>query len=52
MSESTSSGESIHGMQTFLDNQWWMVFLCQVVPGVIYLAWGLYDVFNIPPGLN
>lgn len=50
MSEPTSSGTSIHGMQTFLDNQWIMVTLCTVVPTVIYILWGLYDVMNIPAG--
>ena len=50
MSELTSNGTSIHGMQTFLDNQWYMLILGQVVPGVIYLAWGLYDTFSIPLG--
>lgn len=51
MSAPTLSGQqqSPHFMQTFLDNQWAQVILCQVVPMIIYVLWGLLDVMNIPP---
>jgi len=50
MSESTSSGASPHYMQTLLDNQWIMLAIGMVVPTVIYMLWGLWDIMNIPMG--
>lgn len=49
MSEPTSSGESVHIMQTILDNQWLMLALGVLVPLVLYTGWGLWDILNIPP---
>ncbi|MFA5370631.1 MAG: hypothetical protein WC053_01245 [Sideroxydans sp.] len=49
MSESTSGGVSPHFMQKILDNQWLLLVLGVMVPMVIYVAWGLWDIINIPP---
>jgi len=48
MSDSKSSGENPHFMQTMLDNQWLMLILAVLVPLVLYTIWGLWDVINIP----
>ena len=48
MSESNSSGASPHFMQKLLDNQWLLLVIGMVVPTVIYILWGLWDVLNIP----
>lgn len=47
MSES-ANGENVHFMQRFLDNQWLMLLLAVMTPMVLYTAWGLWDVINIP----
>lgn len=51
MSDSTStpSGQSPHFMQTLIDNQWAQLAIGLIVPFVIYVAWGILDVINIPP---
>ena len=35
--------------QKVLENDWLLLVLCTLVPMVIYTAWGLLDVINIPP---
>ncbi len=41
-------GEPIPFMQRLLDNNWALMVLGNVVPTVLYIFWGLWDVMNIP----
>lgn len=36
-------------LQKVLENNWLLLVLGLLVPMVIYTAWGLVDVINIPP---
>jgi len=49
MSESNSNGVNPHFMQKALDNQWLMLALGVLMPMVIYMLWGLWDIMHVPP---
>lgn len=49
MSESNPNGVNPHFMQKALDNQWLMLALGVLMPLVIYMLWGLWDIMNVPP---
>lgn len=36
-------------LQRVLENNWLLLVLGLLVPMIIYTAWGLVDVINIPP---
>lgn len=35
--------------QAVFDNIWLLFLLSLLISGVIYNAWGLYDLLNVPP---
>ncbi len=40
--------EAVPFMQRLLDNNWALMVLGLVVPTVVYIFWGLWDVMHIP----
>lgn len=34
--------------QRFLDNPWLLLVISVVVPGLLYLAWGLWELAELP----
>jgi hypothetical protein len=46
--ESKSKEEELPAGIKFFDNVWLLLALGLLVPGVLYLAWGVWDVLTIP----
>lgn len=41
--------ESPSKWQVVFDNIWLLFLLSLLISGIIYNAWGLYDLLNVPP---
>lgn len=50
MSQNENPGEKeAFKWQAVFDNIWLLFLLSLLISGVIYNAWGLYDLLNVPP---
>lgn len=41
--------ESVAKWQKVFDNIWLLFLLSLLISGVIYNAWGIFDLLNVPP---
>jgi zona occludens toxin (predicted ATPase) len=50
MSENENKGkeEPVSKWQSVFDNIWLLFLLSMLISGVIYNAWGIYDLMNVP----
>ena len=48
MSSNHDDNEPVHWLQQLLDNPFLLLFIGVMVPMVLYIAWGLIDIFTIP----
>ncbi len=48
MSEQTPESDQLPMMQKLLDNPFLLLFLGVATPAVLYLVWGLAEIFTIP----
>jgi hypothetical protein len=48
MSETSDANEPIPMMQQLLDNPFLLLFLGVMIPMVVYVIWGVYDILTIP----
>lgn len=44
----TQENESASKWQKVFDNVWLLFLLSLLISGIIYNAWGLYDLLNVP----
>lgn len=42
------SDEDVPWQQKIIDNLWILLALSLLIPGLIYLAWGLWELANVP----
>lgn len=48
MSSNHDDNEPVPWLQQLLDNPFLLLFIGVMVPMVLYIAWGLIDIFTIP----
>jgi len=48
MSSNDHANEPVPWLQQLLDNPFLLLFIGVMVPMIIYIAWGLIDIFTIP----
>lgn len=48
MSDIHDDNEPVPFMQQLLDNPFLLLFLGVMVPMVVYTAWGVWDILNLP----
>ena len=48
MSDQTQESQQVPMMQKLLDNPFLLLFLGVATPAVLYLVWGLAEIFIIP----
>ena len=48
MSDQTQESQQVPMMQKLLDNPFLLLFLGVATPAVLYLVWGLAEIFTIP----
>ncbi len=48
MSEIDNDNEPIPWMQQLLDNPFLLLFLGVMIPMVVYVIWGVYDILTVP----
>mgnify|MGYP000272675738 CR=1 FL=1 len=48
MSEIDQDNEPIPWMQQLLDNPFLLLFLGVMIPMVVYVIWGVYDILTVP----
>jgi hypothetical protein len=46
--ETTEAGEPMPWPQRLLDNLWLLIALSVLIPGVLYLGWGLWELAELP----
>lgn len=48
MSEISQDNEPIPLIQQLLDNPFLLLFLGVMIPMVVYVVWGVYDILTVP----
>jgi len=48
VSEIDNDNEPIPWMQQLLDNPFLLLFLGVMIPMVVYVIWGVYDILTVP----
>ncbi|MEO8202353.1 MAG: hypothetical protein ABI630_00715 [Betaproteobacteria bacterium] len=48
MSEIDQDNQPIPWMQQLLDNPFLLLFLGVMIPMVVYVIWGVYDILTVP----
>ena len=48
ISQSEEDNEPVPLMQQLLDNPFLLLFLGVMVPMVVYVVWGVYDILTVP----
>lgn len=48
MSETNQENEPIPWMQQLLDNPFLLLFLGVMIPMVLYVIWGVFDILTVP----
>ncbi len=48
MSEISQDNEAIPWMQQLLDNPFLLLFLGVMIPMVLYVIWGVFDILTVP----
>ncbi len=48
ISQSEEDNEPVPLMQQLLDNPFLLLFLGVMIPMVVYVVWGVYDILTVP----